>query len=168
MTDQELKALIASLAAAQAETTRKLDKASALLGNIGQNQGAVAEEFFFNSLAAKPEVGGITFDRIMPNVQVSTKRKQAEFDIVLVNGNSVAVIEVKYKMHPSDIDKAADNLKNYREFYPEFKDYALYGGIAGFSVPPDAVQAAKEKGMFVLKRVGEVLTTDASDMRAFD
>jgi hypothetical protein len=154
--------------ALMAETTRKLEAIGIRVGNIGQNQGAVTEEFFFNTLTEKPEVGGITFDRIMPNVQVSTKRKQAEFDIVLVNGNSVAVIEVKYKVHPSDIDKLADNLKNYREFYPEFKDYKLYGGIAGFSIPPDAVQAAKEKGMFVLKRVGEVLTTDASDMRAFD
>ena len=47
------------------------------------------------------------------------------------------------------------------------KNYALYGGIAGFSVPADAVKAAKEQGLFVLKRVGQVVKTDAKEMRAF-
>ena len=66
MTDQELRDLVASLAvksdrldALMAETTCKLDKAAALVGNIDQNQGAVAEEFFFNSLQAKPVLGGV-------------------------------------------------------------------------------------------------------------
>lgn len=195
MTDKELKDLVATLIASQAATTlaqaattlaqaktdaqmaktdaqmaktdEKLNRLSELYGGVSSNQGSAAEEFFFNTLTANPEVGGITFDRVTPHVMPATKNKQGEFDIVMVNGSSVAVIEVKYKVHPSDIDKAAKNLKRYRDFFPEHKNYALYGGIAGFSVPPDAVKAAKEKGMFVLKRVGEVLKTDAKEMRAF-
>ena len=168
MTDKELKELVASLAVSQAKTDEKLNRLSELYGGVSSNQGSAAEEFFFNSLTANPEVGGIKFDRILPNVQINTKTKQGEFDIVLVNGNSVAVVEVKYKVHPSDIAKATKNLKRYREFYPEHKNYKLYGGIAGFSVPPDAVKAAKEQGLFVLKRVGEVLKTDAKEMRVFN
>lgn len=181
MTDQELKDLVASLAVAQAKTDaqiadtgaqmaatdKKLKELSIMLGGVSNNQGSVAEEFFLNTLTAHPEVGGITFDRVTPHVMPATKTKQAEFDIVMVNGSSVAVVEVKYKVHPSDIDKAAKNLERYREFFPEHKDYALYGGIAGLHVPADAVKAAKEKGLFVLKRVGNVLKTDAREMRAF-
>ena len=66
------------------------------------------------------------------------------------------------------VKKTAKNLICYRELFPEYKNYALYGGIAGFSVPPDAVKVAKDKGMFVLKRVGEILKTDAKEMRAFE
>ena len=192
MTDKELKELVANLIASQAKTDAqmaktdaklnrlselynaasdktdaKLNRLSEMYGGVSSNQGSVAEEFFFNSLTANPEVGGIKFDRIMPNLHIGNKTKQGEFDIVMVNGSSVAVVEVKYKVHPSDIDKATKNLKRYREFFPEHKNYKLYGGIAGFSVPPDAVKAAKEQGMFVLKRVGEVLKTDAKEMRAF-
>jgi hypothetical protein len=186
MTDKELKELVASLAVSQAKTDEKLNRLSKLYGiastktdeklnrlselygGVSSNQGSAAEEFFFNSLTANPEVGGIKFDRVTPNVMPATKTKQGEFDIVMVNGNSVAVIEVKYKVHPSDIEKATKNLKRYREFYPEHKNYKLYGGIAGFSIPADAVKAAKEQGLFVLKRVGEVLKTDAKEMRAFN
>jgi hypothetical protein len=174
MTDQELKDLVASLAvksdrldAQMALTDEKLKRLSDMYGGVSSNLGASAEEFFFNTLTANPEVGGITFDRVTPNVMPATKTKQGEFDIVMVNGSSVAVIEVKYKVHPSDIEKTTKNLKRYREFYPEHKNYKLYGGIAGFSVPADAAQAAKAQGLFVLKRVGQVLKTDAKEMRAF-
>jgi hypothetical protein len=188
MTDQELRELVASLAvksdrldaqqaktdaqiantnAQIAKTDEKLNRLSELYGGVSSNQGSAAEEFFFNTLNENPVVGGIKFDRVTPNVMPARKSKHAEFDIVMVNGSSVAVVEVKYKVHPSDIDKVAKNLKRYREFYPEHKNYALYGGIAGFSVPADAVKAAKEQGLFVLKRVGQVVKTDAKEMRAF-
>ena len=76
MTDDELKALVASLAVAQQktdeqmrktdeqskETDRKLEKVSDLLGGIGKNQGDVAEEFFFNSLVDDAHLGAIHFD----------------------------------------------------------------------------------------------------------
>ena len=166
-TDEKLNRLSELYGAASDKTDEKLNRLSEMYGGVSSNQGSAAEEFFLNTLTANPEVGGIKFDRIMPNLHVANKNKQGEFDIVMVNGSSVAVIEVKYKVHPGDIDKAAKNLKRYRDLFHEHKNYALYGGIAGFSVPPDAVKAAKEKGMFVLKRVGEVLKTDAKEMRAF-
>ena len=167
-TDAQIAASAARVDAQMAKTDEKLNRLSELYGGVSSNLGSAAEEFFFNTLKAHPEVGGITFDRVTPNVMPAKKTKQGEFDIVLVNGSSVAVVEVKFKVHPSDIPKAAKNLKRYREFYPEHKNFKLYGGIAGFSVSSDAVAAAKEQGFFVLKRVGTVLKTDAKEMRAFD
>ena len=172
MTDQELKDLVASLAVAQAKTDQqlaktdaKLDRLADLYGGVASNQGSAAEEFFYNSLNANPVLGGIQFDRVTPNVTVGTSKKHAEFDIVLVNGNSVAVVEVKYKVHANDLEKTEKNLQRYRQFYPEHKAYALYGGIAGFSVPPEIARSAKEKGLFVLKRKGDVFAVDATAMR---
>ena len=181
MTDQELKDLVAGLAVAQAKTDvqlaatdaqlaktgAKLDRLAELYGGVSSNQGSAAEEFFYNSLSANPVLGGLKFDRASANVNISTKKKLAEFDIVMLNGSSVAVIEVKYKVHPSDLEKTEKTLKRYREFYPEHKGLDLYGGIAGFSVPPDVAKAAKDKGLFVLKRKGDVFTADTRGMRPF-
>ena len=163
----ELTALQASSSAKQDKFDAKLDRLAELYGGVSSNQGSAAEEFFYNSLSANPVLGGIKFDRVSPNVTISSRKKQAEFDIVMVNGGSVAVIEVKYKVHPSDLEKVKKSLKRYREFYPEHKGFDLYGGIAGFSVPPDVAKAAKDKGLFVLKRKGDVFTADAKGMRAF-
>ena len=104
MTDQELKELIASLAiksdrldAQQSETDAKLNRVAEMLGNIGNNQGDVAEEFFYNSLKSKFDLAGVHYDSMEKNVLKSIKGTQDEFDIVMINGEDVAIIEVKYK-----------------------------------------------------------------------
>jgi hypothetical protein len=58
---REVAAEQKALQESQKETDRKLQKVSDMLGGIGQNQGDVAEEFFFNSLVD---------DRIPPVVRV--------------------------------------------------------------------------------------------------
>ena len=195
MTDQELKDLIASLAvksdrldaqqsktdekiaalvAAQAETQTEVKETSRVIKEVGRrmgsmasNQGDVAEEFFYNTLFDKPEVGGIRFDRVLKNIGGGKPGHQAQFDVVMHNGSSMAIVEVKYKAHTNDIEQVERQLERYRDIFPEYKDYKLFGGIAAFSMPDDVVSAAQEKGLFVLKRKGELLETEAEGMRAF-
>ena len=126
MTDQELKDLVASLAvdskelhAAQKETseqikrndqalTEKLDRMGITLGNMGQNQGADAEEFFYNSLKETQTLAGVHYDFIDKNILrsgngVSDELKQQAFDhnvIVLQRkGNLVESYLPKSEVH---------------------------------------------------------------------
>jgi hypothetical protein len=192
MTDQELKDLVAGLAVQSAElakahaesyaetqaafaqtqaeiqeTTRVVSEVSRRMGSMASNQGDVAEEFFYNSLKAAPQVGGIHFDTVTPNLIIGTKQSSSEFDIVLVNGETVALVEVKYKAHLNDLDQIQKQVDRYRQLRPEHKNYKIFGGIAGFKVPPDVVKSAQERGMFVLQRKGDVIDSATEDMRAF-
>jgi hypothetical protein len=174
MTDQELKDLVASLAVAQAKTDAQIEKTDrkfktmqAMLDGISKNQGSVAEEFFYNSLNNKPVLGDIEFDQVTPHFIVGRKGKQSEYDVVLVNGASVGIVEVKYKAHMNDLEQVHEQIKRFRRDCPQFKDYALYGGIAGLSVPSDVSKAAKAQGLFVLKRKGEALEAQTEGMRGF-
>ena len=181
MTDQELRDLVANLAvksdrldaqlattqAEVAETSRVIKEVGRRMGSMASNQGDVAEEFFYNTLFDKPEVGGIRFDRVLKNIGGGKPGHQAQFDVVMHNGSSMAIVEVKYKAHTNDIEQVERQLERYRDIFPEYKDYKLFGGIAAFSMSDDVVSAAQEKGLFVLKRKGELLETEAEGMRAF-
>jgi hypothetical protein len=178
MTDQELKDLLLKIAAdseagfaklreSQANADARFDKLAAKYGGLSDNLGSAAEEFFFNSLEDKPVVGGIRFDAVYPKVFGGKMGQQSEYDIVLVNGAAAAIVEVKYKVHPSALDQLEAQLAKYKTHFPEHKDYALYGGIAGMSIPDEVVAQAKARGMFVLKCKGELLEADGSAMRAF-
>lgn len=57
---------------------------------------------------------------------------QDEFDIILINGTSVAIIEIKYKVRPNDIEKLFKKMENFRILFPIYKNYKLYAGMAGF------------------------------------
>jgi hypothetical protein len=169
-TDAMLKENAAAQAkteAQMAQTDIKLNKLAELYGGVSENQGAVAEEFFFNSLNANPVIGGVQYDRVTPHLIVGAKGKQIEFDLVLVNGNSVALIEVKNRARLTSLDQLEKQLKRYRVAFPEHASYKLYGGIAGLSVPEETVAEAHKRGVFVLKQVGNVFAVDALAMRSF-
>jgi hypothetical protein len=183
MTDDELKELVASLAIdsknlheAQKSTDEqmkrtdeklerigiKLDKLGELYGNLGQNQGDVAEDFFFQSLIKDNHLGSIHFDDVVKNMEKHRGQLQEEYDLVMTNGETVGIVEVKYKAHENDLDKLDRKMRNFKELFPWFKNYKQYGAIA-FFINDKAKKEALRRGYFVLQRSGDLIHTESSD-----
>ena len=177
MTDEELKELVASLAiksdrldAQQRKTDEQMRKTNETLksigiqlGNMSRNQGDVAEEFFFNSLANDTHLGAIHFDDIAKNEHKRRGKTEEEYDIVMTNGNAIGIVEVKYKAHESDLKKLERKMQNFKTLFPWFENYKLYGAIASFHINDDAKEAALNQGFFVLQRSGDLIHTDAAE-----
>ena len=140
-------------------TSRKLDKLGKIVGGISNNQGDVAEEFFINSIGASQNIGGIQYDMMYNNLSKRIKNNvEDEFDIVLVNGKDIAIIEIKYKLHQKDIDNLlTKKIVNFRKLYPEYKDYNHHLGLASFKINEDIKQEALDNNIMVLQRKGDVV-----------
>jgi len=150
------------------EAEREKDKAEwkklkEMIFGIGKNQGYVAEEFFVNSLAVEQTIAGIQYDKMIPNLKGHIRGKnglEGEFDIVLVNGKDVAIVETKYKVHEKDLDKFLN--KQYPKFnilFPEYKNYNHHLALASFYIDDKIKQEALDKGVIVLQRNGNVMET---------
>ena len=139
------------------DMNEKLYNLNLNLDGIGKNNGAVAEEFFFNGLKDKMEIGKLKFETIDRNIYRRTKRFEEEFDVVMTNTDSITILEIKYKYHPKDVEKVIKKITNYKLLFPVYKDYKFYGGIAGLSVPKDTVEEAIKYGFFVLTQSGNNL-----------
>jgi len=184
MTDEELKELVASLAIAQQKTdeqmnrteeqmrktdktiekmAKKIDHVADIVDGVSKNQGAVAEEFFYNSLAQDNHLGAIHFDGIAPNMSMRLGRLEEEYDIVMTNGDAIGIVEVKYKAHENDLKKLERKMKNFKKLFPVYENYKLYGAIASFHFYPEAKKAALNQGFFVLQRSGKVVQTDCGE-----
>lgn len=184
MTDDELRQLVASIAIAQKELTeqqkrtdiqlaktdaqlaktdahlakvsRKLDRLGELVGNISNNQGDIAEEFFYQSLLKKPELGSLKFDSISRNLNNHIGNIQEEYDLVLMNGNSLAVIEVKAKAHPKDLEAFVQRkMVNFPKLFKGYKNYQRYAGFATLVSNEALVAKAQELGLFLLTQRGK-------------
>lgn len=177
MTDEELKALVASLAVdsknlheaqkltdeQMKRTDEKLERIGISLGNVTNNQGDVAEEFFFNSLIKDNHLGTIYFDDVVKNMEKHRGQIQEEYDLVMTNGDAVAVVEVKYKAHENDLDKLDRKMKHFKELFPIYRNYKQYGAIASFHINDDAKKEALRRGYFVLQRSGDLVHTESSE-----
>jgi len=186
MTDQELKDLVASLAAenarfaaerketerfikeSQQETDRIVKKLAKQIGGIDENQGHHAEQFFQDVFQKKLEFGGVKYDDMVPNLTYIDKGVKIEFDIALLNGDSIALIEVKNRIHPDFVDKfAGERIENFRKYFPKYKDYRAYLGIAGFSFSDEVIDKAGRYGIGIVKQIGEGVEIKADNLRAY-
>jgi len=149
------------------ETSRKLASIGKMIGGISKNQGDIAEEFFFHSLAKDNHLGAVKFDDISMNLTKRRGKLEEEYDLFLTNGNAIGIVEVKYKLHENDLKKLDRKLKNFKLLYPIYQDYTLYGAIASFHINEDAKEAALNKGYFVLQRCGDVIQTESRQVHTF-
>jgi len=161
-TDEQLKRTDEQLK----RTDEKVNRIASLVGNLANNQGDVAEEYFVNSLEESLRVGEINFDFLVPNFKAKRGRNiLAEYDILLVNGESVAIVEVKYKAHLNDLDKLPKKIEQLKRL-PQYKGYKVYAGIATFFATDELIAKAKELGFFILQRRGEVIVTHSKNLKA--
>jgi len=149
------------------DADKRLLKLEELVGNIGKNTGHYAEEFFQRSLGKTLMFAGIKFDKLIPNLKIE-KKENCEFDIVMTNGNSVAIIEVKNQIHPDFIEEmATKKLVQFRKFFNEYKDYKVYLGVAGLSFDDYVVKKAKEYGIAVLRQDGNTIVVNDDIMKVY-
>ena len=141
--------------------TDKLNRMGITLGNVTNNQGDVAEEFFLNSLLKDNRLGNIYFDDVVKNMEKHRGQMQEEFDLVLTNGNVIGLVEVKYKAHENDLKKLDRKMQNFKKLFPIYQNYKQYGAIATFHINDDAKKAALSRGYFVLQRSGDLVHTES-------
>lgn len=151
-----------------AKTDERLNKLSELIGGIANNQGQVAEEFFYHSLANRLQVADIKFDAIYRNLGGRINGLQDEFDLILVNGDVLAMFEVKTKAHVNLIDTMLQRkIPNLRKVLPCFKDYKIYAGIASLVTYDELIGRAKEQGLFLLTQQGDHIEVINQNVRDF-
>ena len=126
-TDAQLQANAVQQAQTEAKlnrTAEKIDRLAEMYGGVSNSQGAVAEEFYYNSLKDKPVLIGMNFDSIYKNIAGNRHGVEDEFDLVLVNRDNVFVLEIKYKAHPRDLARLLEKKRsNFNTLLPQHKDH---------------------------------------------
>ena len=156
-----------------AETDKQIKAMQEELGGIGKSNGEFAEEFFYNSLKKTMRFAGVRFDVIsdkfarekpMPN---DTEIK-AQFDIVMHNGKSIALIEAKYKANLKDVKEMVEKkVPNFRLLYPEYAKHKLYLGIGSLVLKDRVVQEAKKLGIGLMKQRGDAVEYKTDWVRVY-
>jgi len=176
MTDDELKALVASLAIAQRETDRQLRESKlevdrqfqetnrqfkktdrqlkelgVQIGGIGNKFGSFTEGLAFPAMEKilKQEFG---LERISSRVKSSQDDRTLEIDVLgYSNGenNKVVVVEIKSHLRLRDIEQVLKILEEFRNFFPEYADKQLYGMIAVVDASKETLQKVLDAGLYL-------------------
>jgi hypothetical protein len=176
-TDQHLDKLSLEMDKRQAKTDQQIDKLTINVNNlntetggIGGSMGSFAEEYFYNSFAqGKRNFFGENFDEIKKNVPGGERNTEYddEYDIVLYNCKSIGIIEVKFKARTLNIKKTIDKVNTFRAVYPEYANHQIYLAIAAMSFFEGVEDKFKEKGIAIVKPLGDKIIIYEDDMKAY-
>jgi hypothetical protein len=156
-----------------AETDRQIAKIHKELGNIGQNNGLIAEEIVFHSLEKDRIFAGIKFDfvdhgTVRSGALPDGKRVKGEYDVLLKNGTSVAIIEVKHRVGQEALERLIEvQLPRFRQIFPEHKDAKMYLGLGGMSFEKGVAEKARSLGIATLTLSGDAVEINDKDVKAW-
>ena len=95
-----------------------------------------------------------SINQMMKNIECKRNDRHCEIDIIAVNNNSLVATKVKSTLSVADVKEFLEKLKNFTMFFPQFKDYKIYGAVAYLKTTQNAEKFAMKQGLFVIQATG--------------
>jgi hypothetical protein len=145
----------------------RIDRISQQIGGISRSNGDFCEEYFINSYKENPVFMGERFDRVIDYLKPDPVVIDDEYDLVLRNGNSVVLIEMKYKAGTDDVGKMFSKLHSYRANYPMFENYKIYLCLASFRFPARVRERAAKEGVVLIQQRGDKIEIISDNVKTW-
>nr|VFJ42583.1 MAG: hypothetical protein BECKDK2373B_GA0170837_10026 [Candidatus Kentron sp. DK] len=145
------------------EQSRQIKEQGRQLGGIGDKFGYFTEGMALPSMERiLTEHFGMTV--IMPRVRIRKNGETLEIDVLAYANDDVnlaVVVEVKSRVKPAALDPLRSILTRFRVLYPEHRDKAVIGILAGVDWDRGVAEAAREEGFLTASIRDEIfdLTT---------
>ncbi len=149
------------------ETDKKIKEVTTAIGNLGNRLGEFVEEMVIPSALKLLQARGIAVYEMYPRAQSKRFQKRGiEIDLLLVNSTDVVAIEVKSSLNIKYVDNHIKKLGEFKIYFPHYKDFNLYGAVAGMVVPSDVASYAIDQGLFVFTPTeGAMVIANSEDFK---
>ncbi len=64
---------------------------------------------------------------------------------------------VKSTLTVSDVQNHIEHLKQFKDFFPQYRSYRVMGAVAGMRVDENVENLAKKEGLFVIAQSGDTV-----------
>ena len=156
-TNQQIKTLSAETDQRIKEYDRRLEKTR----EIFETQwGRLVESLVEGKLVELLKAWGIAVRQTSQRVEVSYTKEDGdtqnkEFDIIVLNGKEVVVVEVKTTLTPKKVKYFLESLKDFKKYFPDYKSKTVYGAVAYLRSQAEAHLFSQKQGLFVIRATGD-------------
>jgi hypothetical protein len=167
-TDRLLKESQAKSEQEMAELRAEVKNVNAMIGGIANSNGLFAEEYFVSSFdLSKHNLFGEHFDKIEKKIKGFDAGFEDEYDILLINGKSVGIVEVKHRARLEDVAKVLKKAETFRVNYPKYKNHQVYLGLATLISSDRIEQECIKEGIAFVKQVGNSVVINEKNLKKF-
>ncbi len=154
---EELRALHRETERQVRETAAQLKKSDR---RFNSQWGKLVESLVEGSLVNLLKTRGIKVRGTSRNQRVffldaDGRRKEKEFDIVVVNDTEAVVVEVKTTLNPGKVRYFLSALEDVKRYFHYFSAMRVYGAVAYIRSEAEADVYAQRQGLFAVRATGD-------------
>ena len=167
----ELRAAEAALRATESDRqTQELKRIAANtsreVAGLTTRWGQFVENLVEPSVVRLFQERGIDVQATAQPIKSHRPGAEMEIDIFAVNGDVAVAIEVKSRLSRQDVEDFLARLERFRQAFPHYAEYQIYGAVAGFGVSaqPNGIEIdagvdryAYQRGLFVIRQTGDTV-----------
>ncbi|MEO5376322.1 MAG: hypothetical protein H7832_00840 [Magnetococcus sp. DMHC-6] len=140
----------------QQDTRQTIKDLSRQVGDLTGKWGRFVENMVAPSCKTLFAKRGIPVHEVHQQVKAwRDDNRSMEVDILVVNSESVVVVEVKSTLKQKDVEDYIGRINQFKYFFPRFTTYHVFGAVAGMVVEEHANTYARQQGLFVIVQAGE-------------
>ncbi|MBF0415460.1 MAG: DUF3782 domain-containing protein [Magnetococcales bacterium] len=140
------------------ETDRMIKEVSRQIGRLGGRLGEFVEGLVAPACKTLFAERGIPIHKVSRRVEADLPgNRRMEIDLLVLNTDAAALVEVKSKMMVEDVRDHLARLEEFKEFFPEYAHKRVVGAVAGMVMEDPVIQFAVGKGLFVIVQAGDTL-----------
>jgi hypothetical protein len=142
------------------ETDRRMKETDKRIGELSNRFGELAEHLVAPSIQKKFNALGFTFEEISLDrlIKDLSGKTIAEVDIMLENGDTVMVVEVKSKPREKDVDDHIKRMEILRRRADARHDTRTFRGAIAGAIMIDSVRDyAHRTGFYVIEQTGDTV-----------
>jgi len=163
---KETERLIEKNAEQMKDTDLRMKELQQTVGGWSNSHGFFAEEYFINSFKnGEKNFLGENFDALKANMKGF--KNDDEYDILLINCRSVGIVDAKFKLRQKHLPKILRKPETFRENFPEYAHLKVYLGVAALTFDPVAEQECIDKGLAIIKQVGDTVVINDAHLKVF-
>ena len=147
---EELKKGIAKL-------EKTVERTSQAVNSLTSRWGRFVEELVQPAVIKLFQAKGIDVKEVHPRLESSRNNIPMEIDIMAVDETELVLVECKSRLSKDDVDEFLEKLPKFRLAFPVYKNYQVYGAVAGIEIDKGIDRYAYRKGLFVIKPSGDTV-----------
>ncbi|MEE6160302.1 hypothetical protein U9R62_02810 [Cylindrospermopsis raciborskii DSH] len=145
------------------ETRKMVAETNKHMGSITSRWGEFVENLVRPAAVRLFKEQGINVHYTSLQVKAHDYKGSIEIDIWAENDGEIVAIEVKSHLKVRDIKRFIKVLDRFKDIFPKYKNYRLYGAVAGIKVDEKADQYALEQGLFLIRPAGDSVAIDMKE-----
>jgi hypothetical protein len=149
-TMEELKRGIAKLEKTVERTSKAVD-------SLTTRWGRFVEELVEPAVIKLFQAKGIDVKEVHPRLESKRDEFSMEIDIMAVDETELVLVECKSRLSKDDVDEFLEKLPKFKLAFPHYKNYQVYGAVAGIEIDRGVDRYGYKKGLFVIKPSGDTV-----------